>query len=254
MALHEKHNYLNKETPYLINTMIREYDMKSGGYSILKWNGVFTDSEEDYLDNCPKYERNVYIGNKIRKEKGLSELLMEGFIEARRQFFDANMIEDSHVLSIKKDAIFLINYPVEHTKLDAFTFELKNTYSSYYLLNGKEFYYRGKTQEIDVKGINDESLEDHKEFFLGDLAKIFTLAEKGNTEYLIKYLKRYRDNYLNKRLPLATYRELNMENAFRTTYDMQMGTAYLESINEGSVLNIGYNYVRYLIPLISYYL
>jgi hypothetical protein len=254
MSLYEKHNYLNKEVPYLINTNIREYDMKSGGYTILKKYGEFTDKEIEYLDSLPKYERNVWIGNRIREKKHLSSVLMEGFTEARRLFFEANDVRDSEVLSIKKDALFLINYPAIHTNIDGFEFQHKNSYSSYYLLNGKEFYYKGKSQELDIKGIGDEVMKDHEEFFIRDLKNIFTLAEKGNTEYLIRYLRRYRDNYLSKRLPVQTYREFNMENAFRTTYDSSLGSIYLETINQGSAINIGYNYVKYIIPLIGYYL
>ena len=33
--IYEKHNYLNKDISLLVNTFIREYDMKAGGFSIL---------------------------------------------------------------------------------------------------------------------------------------------------------------------------------------------------------------------------
>lgn len=252
--MYQKHNYLNKEVTHLVNTSIREYDMKSGGFSILKKAEVFTDSELQMLESMPKYERNVWIGNLLRREKALNQVLMEGFIEARRLLFEYNDIGDHQILSIKKDAIFVINYPLTHTEFDGFKFELKNSYSSYYLLNGKEFYFRGKTKTMDVKGIGDDVLEDHQEYFLKDLGMIFSLAEKGNSEYLIKYLRRYRDNYLNHRLPIETYRELNMENAYRTTYGNALGTIMMDASKDSTAVDIGYNYIKYLIPLIGYYL
>jgi hypothetical protein len=254
MALYEKHNYLNKEVQYLINTVIKEYDMRSGGYTILKKYGAFSKDEINLLDSLPKFERNVWIGNRVREKKELSNVLMDGFKEARSLFFEANDIPDEKVLSIKKDAIFVINYPCLNNNVDGFEFQLKNNYSSYYLLNGKEFYFKGKSQHIDIKGIGDEVIKDHDEYFIKDLKSIFTLAEKGNTNYLIKFIKRYRDNYLKMKLPLNTYRELNMENAFRTSHESSLGSIYLESINQGGTINIGYNYTKYVIPLISYYL
>jgi hypothetical protein len=254
MSLYKKHNYLNREVPYLINTVVKEYDMKSGGYTILKKYGEFSKSEIEYLDSLPKYERNVWIGKRVRENRNLSSVLMDGFTEARRLFFEANDVDENKVLSIKKDALFLVNYPAIHTTIDGFEFQLKNNYSSYYLLNGKEFYFKGKSQELDVKGIGDDVIDEHREYFVKDLINIFTLAEKGNTDYLIKYLRRYRDNYLNRRLALPTYREFNMENAYRTDYDSSLGSIYLESINQGSAINIGYNYIKYIIPLIGYYI
>jgi hypothetical protein len=254
VALHEKHNYLNKEVQYLINTVVKEYDMRSGGYTILKKYGEFSKKEIEFLDTLPKFERNVWIGKRIAEKKKLSGILMEGFKEARKLFFEANDIADEKVLSIKKDAIFVINYPCLNNIVDGFEFQLKNNYSSYYLLNGKEFYFKGRSQHIDIKGIGDDVIHDHEEFFVKDLKNIFNLAEKGNTEYLIKFLKRYRDNYLNMRLPLNTYREFNLENAFRTNHESSMGAIYLETINQGSAINIGYNYIKYIIPLIGYYL
>ena len=173
--IYEKHNYLNKDISLLVNTFIREYDMKAGGYSILKRKGCLSKGEIDYLENCPKLARNIYLGNKLKENKELMQIQMDGFTEARQMFFEANNIKDSSVLTIKKDAIFLIKDIPYITELDGLEFKLANTYNSYYYLNNKEFYYTTKTNNIDIKGINDIILEQHRNYILKDLSIIFSL-------------------------------------------------------------------------------
>ena len=152
--LYEKHNYLNKDISFLCNTQINEYDMKAGGFSILKRAGALTAKEIDYLEKCSKLERNVYLGNKLRANPELTQIQMDGFIEARRQFFERNNIDDNSVLTIKKDAIFLIRSNIYNTQFDGFDFRLANTYNSYYYFpnvqgDDIEMYYKSKDNMID---------------------------------------------------------------------------------------------------------
>ena len=251
--LYEKHNFLNKDIKILCNTYINEYDMKAGGYSILKRKNALSDFEIDYLEKCTKMERNIYLGNKVRECPALNKMQIEGFVEARQMFFEANNIEDNSVLSIKKDAIFLIKKNVPITELDGLTFRLANVYNSYYYINGIEFYYKSSSNKIDVKGIGD-NLYLHENHFLKDLATIFGLAEKNNKEFLIKYLKRYRRKYLRRELDIECYREFNQDSMFR--YKDPLSGNYILSESEVDVDNIeiGYNYMNYIVPLISYYL
>lgn len=253
MSLHQKHNYLNKQITHLVNTPIVEWDMKSGGYSILKRGNFLTESELSLLEAMDNRRRNVWIGELGRKEKEINQILLEGFEEARRQLFERNSIADSQVLTVKKDAIYIINQPLKETEFDGFTFRAKNTYSSYYYLNDKEFYFRGRTGELDVKGIGDDDLEAHRDFFLKDLSGIFRVAERGSREMLIRHIRRYRDQYLRKQLPVETYREMNMDNSYRTVYENSMGVVMMDAWDDMDTLNIGYNYIRYVIPLIGYY-
>lgn len=257
--LYEKHNYLNKDISFLCNTQINEYDMKAGGFSILKRAGALTAKEIDYLEKCSKLERNVYLGNKLRANPELTQIQMDGFIEARKQFFERNNIDDNSVLTIKKDAIFLIRSNIYNTQFDGFDFRLANTYNSYYYFpnvqgDDIEMYYKSKDNMIDVKGLGKDNLELHREYFIKDLAKIYRLAEMGNMDTLIKYMKKYRSNYLNRELDINTYREFNLFSMFHTNYQvcgMDVLLDYCEDVND---LNITYNYKNFIIPLIRYYM
>ena len=257
--LYEKHNYLNKDISFLCNTRINEYDMKAGGYSILKRAGALTSKEIDYLEHCPKLERNIYLGNKVRENRELNELQMNGFIEARKMFFELNQIDDNSVLSIKKDAIFLIRQNVYNLQFDGFTFNLANTYNSYYYFpnvqgDAIEMYYKSKDNTVDIKGLGKDNIPLHQDYFIKDLCTIFRLAELGNRDTLIKHIKRYRSKYLNRELNPNCYREMNLMSLFHTIHTfggMDVLTEVCDDIDE---LNIVYNYKNFILPLIKYYL
>lgn len=246
--LYIKHNYLDITKNCLIGLPIKSYDMSSGGYSILKKAKVFSKKEIEYLDNVPKFERNYYIGNKIRKEK-LSEVLMEGFIDARKRFMYYNDIIDDDILSIKKDAIFLINRPAKHLEFDGYKWKLEDSYSSYYYINNIEIYFSNMKKWIDIKGISNDVLELHREFFLDDLCEMFSLIESNNKNIRNRYIQNYRKSYITRDLDIGCYRELNTDSKFK--YDKSIGghSYYIDDIDDVNLVDIRYNYMKYLIPL-----
>jgi hypothetical protein len=244
-----KSNYLNKDIDYLSNVKIYEYDMKSGGFSILKHKGFFSESEIEELNAMDKLSRNIYIGKKLAKHPEWNKTLIEGFKEVIKTLFETYNIDEKYVLSIKKDAIFLLNINLgKRIKTDYVNFELKNTYTSYYYLNNVEFYYN--KNKIDVKGISDSIVEKHKDFFLYDLSKIFSLVERNNYSMIVKYLKKYRLQYINKELDIESYKEFNREDA----YLIELGSIkfYSKAWEELESVNISYNYLHYIKPLISF--
>ncbi len=253
--LWEKHNYLNKDITCIRNTPIYEYDMSAGGFSILKRAGKLTEEEIYMLTKCSKLERNIYLGNKTGADRALSELQINGFTESRRQLFERNQIADKDIISIKKDAIFTIKKPCSELEFDGFKWKLENSYSSYYYINNIEFYYSGKTNTVDIKGLGKDNIPLHAEGFTKDLCKIFGLAEQMRGDVLVKYLKRYRHKYLNKELPMESYREYNHESMYRLEDKYIAGMAVLiQEPTDIDEVNISYNYMKYIKPLISYYL
>ena len=89
---------------------------------------------------------------------------------------------------------------------------------------------------------------------LKQLCTIFSLAERNNNTYLIKYLKRFRNKYLNKDLDIGCYRELNRESMFRLKYRIAGDPVLISDIDDKEEIEIIYNYINYIVPLISYYL
>lgn len=249
--LYERHLYLDKSVDCLLSTHIREYDMKSAGFSILKREKLAGENFISYLSTLDKKQRNVQIGLYTKANKDIIEKFNNGFVKARKEFFEMNEIEDSEVLSIKKDAIFLINRIPEHTKFKGMEFVLKNSYSSYYYLNKIEFYFKNMGKKLDVKGISDEDLIRHEKYILNELKSIFSIVESGKKEYIIKRLKKFAMAYKNKELDYGFYRELNQDSLYRIkSFKVMSATVGVNNIDSLDNIDISYNYLHYIIPLI----
>ena len=246
--LYKHHNYLDKTHNCIIGLPIRVYDMKSGGYSILKKNNLLSEKEIEYLDSLDKFNKNYVLGNMIR-DNNWTEVLMKGFIDSRKRFMYYNNLVDDDILSIKKDAFFLLNTSCNNLEFDGYTWRLEDVYSSYYYINDKEFYFSNKNFNIELKGINDELLKRHKDFFLYDLCNIMKLNESTNTRYKNKYIQEYRSTYLNKELDIGCYRNLDEESMYVYKDRLCNQIVFVEDTNDIDCIDISYNYINYLLPL-----
>lgn len=253
--LYEKHNYLNKDITMLKST-IKEFDMADGGFSLIQeFKLLPEDIIEELKENYDKQSRHIAVGKLLAKDKKLSKNLMDSFIEARRLFFESNNLQEENILSIKKDAIFVVNTNIKNTTFgDYINFRPKNKYSSYIYLNGKEFLYSIWDDRIDVKGLSniEHPLVDSIKYFLN-------INEKLTKQVLFRELKKFRSNYLQKELDLDIYRELNnkyfenemysfkLKNIFKQ-FDMRVDTVSDDLVE---YIDISYNYINYIVPLIS---
>ena len=112
--LWEKDNYTANIT-HLINTDINVYDMKSANINILKNDNLLTDQEYMNLTMMPKLQREIEIGLMSISRPEVKQSLNDGFVKYRHMLFEDNDIEDYSVLSIKKDAVYLINRTLTKT-------------------------------------------------------------------------------------------------------------------------------------------
>lgn len=241
----EKTNWTNKEIVYLKNVRITEYDIKSAGLSVIKFRKLISEKEILKLEAMDKHKRTVKEGLLQKSNPKIAEEIIDTLGKARKAFVYINDIYEEDVLSIKKDAIFVINIIPKQTIIkDYFNFRKKNIYTSYINLNGKEFYYNSNEDKLDVKGLPEESKLLQENFFLNDIKKFLKINEKINQEGIYKLLKSYREKYLNRELPIDTYRELS-NGKFR------VGNYLLDNIDPEmlSVIDITQNYLNYFIPL-----
>jgi hypothetical protein len=252
--IYERHNFLNKDISYLINTEILEYDIKSAGFNIVKRFDLLPESKVRYLEKLSKKERQVTIGLWIRNNKQLAVDINNSFIATRKEFFKANELTEDDILSIKKDAIFTLKRCHE-LEFDSIIFDEKNFYSSYFYLNKKEFYFNSFANKLDVKGISETNLEKHRPYILDFLSKFFRLLEMSDTENATKRLKQFANYYREKTLHVGYYRELSAD----STYVMKNDEIYknrsvlLDNVDNDFIdmLNINHNYICYVIPLLN---
>lgn len=249
--LYERHNYLNKEIDYLISTEIIEYDMVSAGLNICKEFKLLPEQDIEELSQLPKNVRVVRLGLLQKQNKGLVREMNEGFKKARQLFFEANELKNEEVLSIKKDAIF-VTRRCRVREFGNIKFEQKNIYTSYYRLNKMEFYFNNRTG-IDVKGIQDDLLKLHEKYMLKFLHRFFYMNETSNRKNIIKFLNEFTYEYKTRELPLGFYRELNRESTFRTNEKINGDCIGLMEVTrkDFNMIDISYNYFKYLVPLIN---
>ena len=123
-------NLLNPLYKYIISGNIREYDISKANINILSSLNIINEEQYLYYYNLPKNRRAIEVGW-LQKDKTIAKALSNGFIGYRQKFFEANEIEDHEVLSIKKDAIYIINKIPQYCKFDKVEFIPKNHYTSF---------------------------------------------------------------------------------------------------------------------------
>lgn len=233
--------------PYIFNQYIREYDMSKANISVLAEKGVITRNSYLQLYNSDKMYRQIYIGKMIKMNPQNQEILDEGIIEYKQKFFESNGIYDNDIVSIKNDAVFVLNKAPSILNFDhVISFIYKNTYTSFMKLNKLEIYY-GDTRNsevIDVKGIKDYDLENYHLDFLDIIINFFRFIQKDGAEYTLKYITRIIEDYVNLELPINTYRRFRSSNDYLLKgYTVAYGLPYLEdTIETKRCIDISYNF------------
>ena len=245
----ERHYYRNKDIEFFINNQIIEYDIKSAGLSLAKEYKYLDSKIIKKLDNMSKEERNRMMGIMKIKNKQLIKNENKALVEARKKFIEANNIDNDNIISIKKDALF-VSKECYNLQLGEIEFVPKNKYSSYMFLNNIEFYY--SRLKLDIKGINDDLLKLHKDYMLTFFKQYLQYIEMGKSTKLLDFIAGFVYRYKSRDLDIGYYREFNALSLFKLNKQTSYGTEYLikyideESFND---IDIGYNFFRYLIPL-----
>lgn len=248
MNVQERSNWTNKEIEYLKNVIITEYDLASGGLSVIKEFKLLEQKYIDNLDQMEKEKKNITIGKLQAKLPQLAKNMVIGFGKARQLFVDQNQIPDENILSIKKDALFIINVDNINGHVSSnLNFRGKNKYSSYMRINDREFYYSSLSRSLDIKGISDDCKNYQEKYLLNDINKFIGQGERISPEMLYENLKKYQSDYLNKRLPIETYRNLD------TGIFTMEGGFEMDTIDDSYIdqVDISYNYLFYVLPLIK---
>jgi hypothetical protein len=242
----EKTNYLNKDISYLRNTVITEYDIKSAGFTVIKAKKLLPSEEILELENIDKMERNIRIGKRIIQYPRISEEIINTLADVRKSFVLSNNIQEDDILAIKKDALFLIKSKPVNLIINEFEFRKKESYTSYILLNKKEFYYSSFTDTMDIKGLGEEVRNLQGKYLIADIKRFLGLGEKVTDAQMLTLLKSYRSKYLNRQLPVETYRDMD-------SGKFSMGDYQLDNISEDmlSSVDISQNYINYILPLIQ---
>lgn len=249
---------------------IIEYDMKDGGFSIIKEENLLPPSEIRRLEAIPKgYERNVAVGKlKYSKNPDIRETgkrLEQLFAKYRIMLGVENDLEESDIFSIKRDAVFLKRY-ITQTKFGKYiNFREKHKYDIYFLLGKDELktnyesrhktyevYYDTFTDDIAFKGIADEKVSQyHLDAIVLIIKKYLRYISRFDYEGATKYIVGIIDDYKYHRLPIGCYREFNDESDYKFQIEGKSFGTLEADISMIKHLDIRYNFNHILVPMLN---
>lgn len=262
-------NFLNPARLFEVNGKIVEWDMKRAGLNIIRELELLPVKMINELDQLPKKESDMEIGKLQIKDKVLAKELDNGFTKFMKDFLKENELDiDLDVISIKKDACFVINHDIKKSQFGNFIqFIPKNTYHAFIYLEpfmgksstkGLEMYFQ-RNGKIDVKNLigdtvmRERILALHEDGILNFIASVIDLAEKTsiNHHMLNTFLHNFVEMYKRKELDFDYYREFSVESRFR--YQFLGAESMVDNIDESMLekVNIEYNYINIILPIIN---
>ena len=213
-TLWEKTNYLNKDIDYLKNVTITEYDISSAGMNILYDLRAISTDKYQALCSMRKKDRVVAIGY-LLKDPQMNQLITYGFEQARKVFIDQNNLGDGSILSIKRDAFYLINRDsgINGIISPHIEFKKKKTYNSYMNINGKEHYleFARTGSNLETKGYPQVVKDKQKNYLFKFLTDMLTkdLLGAPKKELYIDLLK-FKDDFITYKLPIEYFTNLKI--------------------------------------------
>lgn len=234
-----------------VNSDIIEYDIKHANTSLMRYYDLYPSEKLDAIDKMSKAKREYTVGMLCRDDKSLSKKLSKSFDDIMTTFLETNDLTEDDLLSIKKDAAFVINRKVKTRIFGCVEFAIKNVYCAYIKIPCYEFYIK-KDKTTDVKGIGDrDALDLHKSGILEFVNTAVELYSKQDAEELSEYLHEFVEAYKKRELPFEYYREFNSQSAY-ITYDEMGGTVVLDDMDESMIddIDITFNYVNVILPII----
>lgn len=210
-------NY-NSQYNFIMNSFIREYDISKANINALYEKGILGKDEYIELYNSDKSIREKIIGLKIRDDINIYKEIQSSIINAKRNLIIANNIDLEDIVCIKNDAVFIRDHKIIHTKFGMMDFKLKNTYTIFLKTSKFEFYYYynsyNNEEKLDIKGINDNKLILHKDFFLDFLLSLFNTLQVEGIIQAINMIQNFNRLYIRKELPVEYYRQFDSESAY----------------------------------------
>ena len=209
-TLYNKSNYLNKSIKYIKNSRIVEYDIKSAGLNILYELKYIDDDVYDYISSMPKKERSIYIGKMLRRNPEMNIALNNGFKHAMEMFIRNNNIVDKDILSIKKDAIYIIDKNIDNLNIQGrLKFVKKKTYDTYINIMNKEHYINISDKILDSKGYTEPIKEHHGKYLLKFLYDIIEKDHLTNDSLkIMSDLAIFKHRLITYDLPIGYYKDI----------------------------------------------
>lgn len=246
---------------YIIDTHIVEYDIRAANICTLYDAKAISERTFQNLLHTPKDERERIVGHMIRRQAGLYDIIRSGIENAKHYLFDYFNLDESNVLSIRNDAVFVVfQGPVPDIQrvqvTDNVYFKQDGIYRSFYKLMENEWFYSydpvSGREGIDVKGISQYALQECG--LIRYLLDVFNAAIMNGVQVAYDEISDLFKMLVNKELPLDCYRRLDSDSCFDLISDTMYAPFKAEFIDPSNLpyVDVGFNALVLRI-LMSYY-
>ena len=245
MAISTFWRYSNYNAPvnYLFDKQIVEMDISKANINILMDRKAI--SYDDYADlmNADRMIRQYTIGCLIRDKPEIQEILNQGLMDAREALFNILNLENSNVLHIAKDAVFVVvplsqNIPEEIPITGFIRFTKRSSHTSYLRLNRLvHFYYSYDViNSIDhwkIRGMNQTAQEQHASGFTHMLAGILRSKQVAGTKAAYDQCKFYYEQLASGEPLMVPYaRRFDSQSLFDLKIDSGFAPFQAEYLSE----------------------
>ena len=245
MAISTFWRYSNYNAPvnYLFDKQIVEMDISKANINILMDRKAI--SYDDYADlvNADRMFRQYIIGCLIRDKPEIQEILNQGLMDAREALFNILNLENSNVLHIAKDAVFVVvplsqNIPEEIPITGFIRFTKRSSHTSYLRLNRLvHFYYSYDViNSIDhwkIRGMNQTAQEQHASGFTHMLAGILRSKQVAGTKAAYDQCKFYYEQLASGEPLMVPYaRRFDSQSLFDLKIDSGFAPFQAEYLSE----------------------
>lgn len=197
-----------------------------------------------------KKERNVEIGKWGIRDKRIPRILNEGLERAKREFLSINNL---HAIDSDRDSVYVekranvlsINKWVNFNET-VYGFRMRHL--------GITMLHSTDQNEIILKGLGKK--KESYEPFLNWFKKLIVCRDAFDQKMRFRIMRTEISNYVNKKLDIEVYRELNQNNGFRYIKRFEViGQDFVSSVPVSvDLIDISYNFqfVRHLIQELDF--
>lgn len=254
-------NYVNDALPFLVNCLITEYDIERGNTSVMRHYGLAQDEVISRLEGLSKKDRNVQVGLMQREDKNFAKALEAAFDKAVKEIVRQNDLDmDIDVLCVRRDAIFVVNKTLQKPKIgNSILFRPKHEYHASLQIGPKLhfFFESGKPVRVDhfIQETKDTDgiLEKLRPGMFDFLEEFVQVCESSNMNRrrVYEWMANFCNAYKARSLDAEYYREFNRDASFRFQ-DGEM-TTLMDYVPDDMIdsLDISFNYVNIIIPLLQ---
>ena len=237
-------NY-NAPITALFDVGIYEYDISKANISVLADAGVISEDQYQTLLRSEREERQISIGLLQRQDPKVTAALHDGIKEARRKLFELLDIEDSNVLHINKDAVFIIKRMADSIKMlsncikvgNHTVFTLRSHYNTYFRAGPSlHFYYdydlMNNIHCYDIRGMSPASKELHSQGFINVLCDILKVQQMSGFAAAYESCRHWYELLSNPATNIDNKRRFDNASEFDLRYDSVFGTMRADYLSE----------------------